>query len=100
MTFEDSVEMPVVHVWSQGAWHDSAYIVGDRDGLIKLRGAIDQAIKSGAASAEVFVIDGEGYNIEVKCVEDTKRLAVPYLESYAKEERTRKDVTFPWRTIK
>ena len=89
--------MPVVHIWSQGAWHDSSYIVGDRDGLMKLRDALDQAIESGAATAEVFVSDGEGYDIDVTCVEDTKRLAVPYLESYAKEDRKNASIIFPWR---
>ncbi|WP_226528561.1 hypothetical protein [Metabacillus niabensis] len=50
----------VLHIYAQDAWHQEAYIVGNKEGLLELRNAIDEALKSKEAVAHVFPTDGEG----------------------------------------
>src|SRR5690348_14978169 len=82
-------DMETVHVYAQGAWHKEAYIAGNRSGLEKLRNALATALESGAADANVFVNDGEGYEICVRLVDDetANKLIVPYTEEYARGSR-------------
>ena len=56
-------EVPVLKVFSPQIWHDSGYVVGNRAGLEALRDAVDEALKNGAGSGEVFETDGEGYYV-------------------------------------
>lgn len=60
----------VLHIYAQDSWHKEAYIVGNKEGLLELRKAIDQALKSKEAIAEVFPADGEGYEAMVLLVDD------------------------------
>jgi hypothetical protein len=85
---------PVVHLWQPYAYHDPAYIVGNRDGLVMLRDAVQQAIDDGYGEANPYVADGEGYTLEVRCVKDTDHQAVPYTADDAAEDRP--GVTRPW----
>lgn len=93
---------PVVHTWQPYAHHEEAYIVGNRDGLIRLRNAIDVALRPRDTSdttvrTEVFIADGEGYDLIIQLVHDTDRLAVPYTADYAREH-DESDSLKPWET--
>jgi hypothetical protein len=58
--------MDTLHIYSQDAWHDTAYIVGDRQSLAALRDCLTEALDSGEATKfNSFTNDGEGYTIEV-----------------------------------
>jgi hypothetical protein len=92
-------EFGVVHIWGQGAWHETAYIRGNRSGLERLKRAVDEALEAGSGSAEAYVSDGEGYDIDIRIVsdKDAEMLAVPYFEDIAREDETRDDLIFPWK---
>jgi hypothetical protein len=51
-------EIGWVHLYAQNYWHSPAAIVGDEEGLTKLRNAIDQALSCGSGGVEVFTADG------------------------------------------
>lgn len=87
---------PVVHIWQQLMWHCNGYIIGNKEGLLKLKEAIDKAINSGKSEAETFASDGEGYNIKVICIEDeeTEYLAVSYTDEVAQEKSEK--AVYPW----
>jgi len=58
--------MDTLHIYGQDAWHDSAYIVGDRQSLAALLDCLAEALYSGEATKfNSFTNDGEGYTIEV-----------------------------------
>jgi hypothetical protein len=58
--------MDTLHIYGQDAWHDTAYIVGDRQSLAALRDCLAEALYSGEATKfNSFTNDGEGYSIEV-----------------------------------
>lgn len=60
--------MSLLHLYGQSDPHAEAWVVGDKEGLLALRKAIDDALasdESSAASAEVYVSDGEGYKVLV-----------------------------------
>ncbi len=58
--------MDTLHIYGQDAWHDSAYIVGDRQSLAALLDCLAEALYSGEATKfNSFTNDGEGYSIEV-----------------------------------
>lgn len=83
----------LLHVFGQGAWHDTVDIVGNREALEELRDTISEALLGVRHSMEAFVSDGEGYEVKVCLVEgdwDTpawEKLALPYGEDYAEEQR-------------
>lgn len=76
-----------LHVYAQHRNHDDAFIVGDRDSLIKLREAIDRALCSGQpgqAECEACVADREEYSLYV-LVQDSEvmnALRYPYTGAY------------------
>ena len=51
--------MNVLHLYAQPFEHADAFIVGDRDSLVKLREAIDDALASGSGFAVVLSPDGK-----------------------------------------
>jgi hypothetical protein len=58
--------MDTLHIYGQDAWHDTAYIVGDRQSLTALRDCLTEALDSGEATKfNSFTNDGEGYSIEI-----------------------------------
>jgi hypothetical protein len=58
--------MDTLHIYGQDAWHDSAYIVGDRQSLAALRDCLTEALDSGEVTKfNTFTNHGEGYTIEV-----------------------------------
>ena len=55
----------VLHLYGQSQWHFPAEIIGNREGLIKLRDAIDLALRQGKAEFPAMASDGEGYDLTV-----------------------------------
>jgi hypothetical protein len=92
------INNPVIHIWSPHAFHEESYIVGNREGLIKLYQEIGSVLNQGKGklTASFFISDGEGYDMDVILIEDTNidKIAVPYLADYAEEKR--KDAVHPW----
>jgi hypothetical protein len=87
-------DFPVVHLWSPEYFHDDSYVVGNYEGLMKLRNAIDKAIKEGNGKEEVFISDGEGYDLNVIRSDNIDHIAVPYLDEIAAENR--ENAVYPW----
>jgi hypothetical protein len=94
----------VLHLHAGNQWHDDGYVVGDRQGLLRLREAIDNALafeaeKTGQSCAAVYVNDGEGYNCYVICVPNAQidSLAVPYTDSIASIQDS--NVVLPWEFV-
>lgn len=81
----DADPIPVLHVHAASFWHDDAWIVGNREGLERLRTAIDRALAKGGAHADAFVNDGEGFHcfVAVESDADMDRLNVPYTDEIA-----------------
>ena len=73
-------KMKILHLYPGETYHAEGYVAGNRDGLIKLRDAIDRAITLGKGAAPVSINDGEGYTCFVLCVpnEEADNLIVPY----------------------
>ena len=82
----------ILHLYAQYAHHMDAFIMGNEEGLIALRDAINEAIYPGKikSEVEVFCNDGEGYTIYVKVVSDifhtNTKLPVPYTADYAQDK--------------
>lgn len=71
----------LLHVYAQAAYHDEAYLVGDRKGLTAARDAIDRVLGGdGQSSAWVSVSDGEGFDLKVMCVDDPWDIETEYDE--------------------
>jgi hypothetical protein len=87
-----------VHIHGQAYWHNDVYIVGNNEGLLKLKEAVDKAILEGMGKVSTFVNDGEGYDIVIKQVDNIEKYAVPYHDECAEEKRC--DVLYPWNEIK
>ena len=87
---------PIIHLWQPGSFHEEQYIIGNRDGLEQLQKLIQRALEKhdGKTSAEFSVSDGEGYTLIVRCTENIDKLAVPYSEPFAKENR--ETAIYPW----
>ncbi|RJX18213.1 MAG: hypothetical protein C4570_07170 [Ammonifex sp.] len=94
----------ILHVHAQLVPHDEAFIVGNREGLLALRKAIDAALEGGRGEAEAFVSDGEGFSAYVILQEgdlwssEWIKAVVPYVKDWAAEDR--KNVVWPWSRIK
>jgi hypothetical protein len=58
-------KIKLVHIYGQKIWHDDVFIIANREGLLALQKAISEALEKGKGVAEVFVADGEGYNVEI-----------------------------------
>ena len=86
---------PILHAYGQKCWHDDALIVANKEALIKLKNAIDVAIKYGEGRLSTSTSDGEGYDLYVKCLDGEAEtndvwgnLELPYhdREMYAPQE--------------
>ena len=88
--------MQLLHVYSQAAEHDEAYLIGNRQALAALRAALDRLLTGmpqDAVSLDAEVNDGEGYALVI-LMDDTPwdgpswtQRAVPYVRDYAQERR-------------
>lgn len=70
-------DLPILHLIAQSRWHEPAFVVGNRAGLIALRNAIDAALARAEPAAEVMCRDGEGYRVHVRCVPADEMDAIP-----------------------
>jgi hypothetical protein len=85
----------VLHVYGQAAWHDDVVIAGTADALQALLCQLAMVLNDIAHNYEpdptrahtFFVSDGEGFRIRIVQVEDDGKLAVPYSDKIAREER-------------
>ena len=71
----------LLHIYSSPGRNRDAFVVGNPAGLMKLRNAIDRAIKTQYAMTEVACNDGQVYDVFViGVVADAleNRLALPY----------------------
>lgn len=90
----------LIHFYGQSVPHDSVHIVGNRAGLLLLKEAIDAALLGGRPEMEVFVNDGEGFNIRALMLDSAwdaekwTNLSVPYTESISMEQRV--NALWPW----
>jgi hypothetical protein len=75
-----SSDTELLHIVPQHMYHDPAFIAGNRLGLTRLRDAIDAALAAPGktAQASVMPIDGEGYNVFVRCETERFMELVPY----------------------
>lgn len=89
---------PIVHLWSPYAFHEESYVIANREGLIKLKNAVDMALNTGQGKTEVFVADGEGYDLHIFITDDEISMALPYTADYAKESREK--AVYPWNMIR
>lgn len=73
----------MLHIYPQASWHEEAYVVGNIDGLVALRDAINRALGTGSPQAATeFPADGEGYRVLVLPVSEdgVRMLRLPYCE--------------------
>lgn len=87
----DNNQTPLLHIYSQGSWHEEAYIVGDRKALELLYKAIEAALQSqdGTDKVEVSVADGEGYTVHIIShpTHRMENLTLPYSRDCFKDKR-------------
>ncbi len=80
----------LLHVYAQYCWHSECRIVGNRNALIVLRDAIDEALRKGKAETGAMVTDGEGYTVEVELCDAAwdsdkwERQPLPYTAEHAR----------------
>jgi hypothetical protein len=76
---------PWLHIHGQYLWHDEVIIRGNKPALEALRDAITRALETGAGSAEAYVADGEGYEIQVelKSYDELTQDRLPYTAEFA-----------------
>lgn len=90
--------IPIVHLYAQYQWHEDAYILANREGLLALQKAIAEALEKGHGSAEAFVGDGEGFSIRVVVKDEDlsawREVAVPYFSDAACEKNAK--ALWPW----
>ncbi|WP_203362987.1 hypothetical protein [Bacillus sp. REN10] len=75
---------PKCHIYSQDSWHDEAYIVGNKEGLEKLRDAINLTLEKGNTKNGFWPKDLEAYDVFIACVEDEvlDDLELPYSQEF------------------
>ena len=90
----------ILHIHAQQEWHQPAFVLGNKAGLLALRNTIDTAIQQGSGRVLAMTQDGEEYGIYV-LMDDTdwqseswKKAAVPYTEDAAMEQR--EEAVWPW----
>lgn len=78
-----------VNLYAQDSWHEDGGIIGTREGLLALQAAIERALKGGNYAEVVFAGDGEGYTLNVACVDAAtmERLPNPYMWEAARDRR-------------
>jgi hypothetical protein len=91
MTTEYKEPTGLLHIYSQSAWHEDAYIVGNRESLEELKKLIDKALETGKGDGDFWVNDGEGYPLHVIFVDGDwhtdkwVKLITTYTESIAND---------------
>ena len=83
----------MLHVYSQEAWHDEAFIVGTHYDLQRLRDLLNavlartrkEGIEGTPAKIETFTNDGEGYSLHIILATEKEMhgYSLPYTGDYA-----------------
>ena len=84
------VKRGTMHINAQAAWHDPAFIVGNKAAMLALREALDRCLSTGKSqSAKVFAADGEGYSVIVCLASDEQMETVPlgYTDECCRDDR-------------
>lgn len=74
----------LVHIFPQEEHHGEARIMGNREGLLELKYAIEEALKTGIGQCRLLPADDEGYPCYVMLNEEEvtspflKRMKLPY----------------------
>jgi hypothetical protein len=88
-----------LHIHGQEDNHHPAHIIGTRDELLKLKIAIEKAMYFPWQS-EAFVIDGEGYYVNIIALDDAtyegKDVPLPYFHQMGSEYLPPKDYSKQW----
>jgi hypothetical protein len=58
-------DIALLHLYSPLHHHSDQHVVGNREGLLRLRAAIDRALEEGVGVETAFTNDGEGYYLNV-----------------------------------
>jgi hypothetical protein len=79
-----------LHIYSQGAWHDDAIIVGTKAALEQLRDQIIEVLDGATglfATAAFSVNDGEGFQCEIRLEteEEMQHYTLPYTDEVARD---------------
>lgn len=86
---------PLIHLWPGASFHEDGHIIGNRKGITALMNYCRAALENGGPEqVEVMTGDGEGYTLHIIISEEEIRLALPYTEYFAMENR--KDAIYPW----
>ena len=81
----------LVHIYGQKIWHDDVLIIANHEGLLALQKAVSEALEKGKGVAEVFVADGEGYDVKILLNEadwpsdSWDILVLPYTADFVRE---------------
>jgi hypothetical protein len=80
----------LLHIYAQFCWHSECRIVGNKNALIVLRDAIDEALKKGKSETGAMTSDGEGYTVEIEMLDADwesdrwRRQPMPYTAEHAR----------------
>ena len=82
----------MLHVLAPSRHDNVAAIVGDSAALVKLRNAIDDALKSNAGGTFLYQSDGAGYSLAVVRVDDMHPVCTTYAGETAPERSKQETV--------
>ncbi len=96
------IDKSIIHLWSNNAFHDEAYIVCNKKGLRQLRDELNRMLEQEVAHGEIETMcnDGEGYDLHVIVAEGPDgwmpvETALPYIdEDFGAEKRA--NAVYPW----
>lgn len=79
-----------INIYGQEIWHDDVLIMSTRESLIKLKDAIDKALREGTGIVEQRASDERSYTIQIKEVEAAEpvweEVELPYRMFIAKDD--------------
>lgn len=87
-----------LHVYGPDQWHGETFVVGNREALLALRDALDEALETGSGLALAYAADGEGFSCGVLLVEDEEvwaEVVLPYHSDLARDRREVEEVLAP-----
>lgn len=89
-------EIELLQIYGQPWEHAEAFLIGNREGLTKLKEALERALYIGEGIAGVFAKDGEGYEIVIEVID--KPWSDSFWSSLASSytrDRKQKNVVWP-----
>ena len=87
--------MDYLHIYSQFDQHATAFIIGNEDGLKKLKEMIEDVLKSGKNEKRFLAYDEKDYSLRVVLFSESNnlKLQLPYTDESRIDKRT--DVVKP-----